>query len=387
MIPIDFMKALFFFFLFSLSLLCGADPKICLSMIVKNEKDVICRCLESIQPLIDYWVIVDTGSTDGTQQIIKEFMKEIPGELHQSTWVNFSYNRNEALELAKKHGDYTLFIDADDVLTYTPEFKKQKLDKDVYSLKIQYRNLLYHRPQLIKNTKEWKWVGVVHEALVCLEPTTSGFLEGVTMLILGGGNRSQDPEKFKNDAKLLVDALKTDPNNTRYLFYLAQSYRDAQMPQEALQAYEKRVSMGGWNQEVCWSYYQMGLLQEGLNSSEEIVVNSYLKSFNCQKNRAEPLYQLSKYYRLKGNYFMAYLIAQFGLRLTPPSDALFLEPWIYDYGILLEYSISAYWIELYQEAYVACQQLLAKKLPQNVQECVERNLQFVLQKFNPEKSS
>ena len=72
---------------------------ICLNMIVKNEAHVIERCLISVKHLINYWVIVDTGSTDGTQQIIRDFLKEIPGELYEKLWVNFSHNRNEALNL------------------------------------------------------------------------------------------------------------------------------------------------------------------------------------------------------------------------------------------------------------------------------------------------
>src|SRR2546428_69578 len=71
--------------------------KICLNMIVKNESHVITRCLGSVLPLIDYWVIVDTGSDDGTQKIIKDFMQEkgVSGELHERPWINFSHNRNE----------------------------------------------------------------------------------------------------------------------------------------------------------------------------------------------------------------------------------------------------------------------------------------------------
>src|SRR5579885_2975943 len=107
-------------------------PTICLNMIVKDESQVIKRCLNSIKSLIHYWVIVDTGSTDGTQEIVREFLSDIPGELHERPWVNFGYNRNEALNLARGKGDYFLFIDADDRLKFKTGFKLPILTKDHY---------------------------------------------------------------------------------------------------------------------------------------------------------------------------------------------------------------------------------------------------------------
>ena len=82
----------------------GKQKTICLNMIVKDESKVITRGLATVKPLISYWVIVDTGSTDGTQEIIKKFMEDIPGELHERPWKNFEHNRNQALELAKGKG-------------------------------------------------------------------------------------------------------------------------------------------------------------------------------------------------------------------------------------------------------------------------------------------
>ena len=63
---------------------------LCLNMIVKNEIKIIKRCLDSISDYLDYWVICDTGSTDGTQKFIKNYFKEkkIKEELHQVEWVN-----------------------------------------------------------------------------------------------------------------------------------------------------------------------------------------------------------------------------------------------------------------------------------------------------------
>ncbi len=94
--------------------------RICLSMIVKDEASVIARCLESVRPLIDAWAIVDTGSSDGTQEIVRRCLGDLPGTLVERPWVDFAHNRSEALELARGAADYTFVIDADEVLEARP---------------------------------------------------------------------------------------------------------------------------------------------------------------------------------------------------------------------------------------------------------------------------
>ena len=89
-------------------------PRIVLTMIVKNETAVLKRSLGSVRGLVDSWCIVDTGSTDGTQDMVRELMADIPGELHERPWVDFAHNRSEALELSRPLGEYSLMLDADD---------------------------------------------------------------------------------------------------------------------------------------------------------------------------------------------------------------------------------------------------------------------------------
>jgi glycosyltransferase involved in cell wall biosynthesis len=107
-------------------------PSICLCMIVKDEAGVIERCLRSVLGLIDRWVICDTGSTDGTQELVRSSLEEIDGDLHQRPWVDFGHNRTEVMELARGTADYLLLLDADMTVTYD-EAGLHDLAADSYS--------------------------------------------------------------------------------------------------------------------------------------------------------------------------------------------------------------------------------------------------------------
>lgn len=374
-----FCSLLFSFFFFrSYADEQPSKKTICLNMIVKNESKVIKRCLESAKPIIDYWVIVDTGSTDGTQQIIKDFMKEIPGELHERPWVNFGHNRTEAIKLAKNKADYVLFIDADEVFEITPFlFKQNKLEKDLYFALTEYSGMNYFRPQLAKNDLNWEWKGVVHETLDSPDLKTKGVLFGIKDIVNTDGARSTDPQKFQKDAKLLEEALAKDPTDTRNAFYLAQSYRDAGDNANALEAYKRRVAMGGWEEEIFWSKLQIAHLQKALGMTPETYLASYQEAYDYRPARAEPLYYLANYYRTKENYEKGYEFASKGAKTPLPTrDVLFVDRWIYEYGLPLEVAFSGYELGNYEECIGICQKALAKKLPEEVKASAEEFLGF-----------
>src|SRR3954467_653686 len=94
--------------------------RVCLNMIVRDESAVIERCLASVRPHVDHWVIVDTGSMDDTIERIRRAMDPVPGDVFERPWRDFGHNRTEALELARNRADYVLFIDADETLGAQP---------------------------------------------------------------------------------------------------------------------------------------------------------------------------------------------------------------------------------------------------------------------------
>lgn len=299
-------------------------------MIVKDAADTIQRALQSARPLITAWVIVDTGSTDTTSDIIKTCLLGIPGRLYHKPWVNFAYNRNEALKLADNLRDYILLLDADDELTYAPNFVLPKLKADCYNWNIQYGGIRYHRRQLIKAEKPWYWVGPVHEYITCDTIVQEEFLSDITLVCRYDSKRARDGAiTYRRDALLLEKALIEEPNNARYRFYLAQSYRDCGELELALYHYQLRARMtNGWNDEAWYSLYQIAAIRSRLGESEAKISRAYLTAFEYDPSRAESLYHLAMYYPADSPLRKLYLDCVSRIPL-PSSTRLFVEPQIY----------------------------------------------------------
>ena len=330
-------------------------------MIVKNEAHVIRRCLDSIKSIIDYWVIVDTGSTDGTQDIIKMHLKDIPGTLYEKPWINSAHNRTEALQLSKDHGDYSLLLDADDTYVMPSDFKFPILDKDAYMIESINVNITYQCTQLVSNKLNWKYEGVIHEFISCDTAYTSELLSNIKLQRGNDGARSKDPFTYRKDAEILEEELKKEISDflrTRYIFYLAQSYKDCGNKEKALENYNKRTTLGYWDQEIYISYYNIAQLQESLNYQIDDILKSYLSAIKICPERAEAYHGASKLLRENNRFKEGYNIAKQGLNLLPPKDGLFISHWIYIYGLLDEYSVNAYWAGYYKESLNACEQIL-----------------------------
>lgn len=376
----------FFCFVMFFPMFAFAEQHICLNMIVKNESEVIRRCLDSVIKVIDYWVIVDTGSMDGTQEIIQTHLKDIPGELYERPWKNFEANRNEALELAKSKGDYILLMDADDVLEFNdcPHF--DELTADLYNMWRGTEGFTYLKPQLIKADMPWKWVGVTHEYLGCDEPYTSETLSYVKYVSKDGGASYKDTKKkFLRNVELLTEGLKQEPNNARYAFYLAESYRALGEPGKALECYQKRISMGGWDEEIFWSKFQSALLLQKMGLPNRVVVEALMHAHEYRPHRLEPLYYAVEIWNQQGNYSEAYeaIKSSFCIHRPKDKDSLFNMDWIEQYGLLFQFSICSYYLGHYEESIQACDRLLTiESMPEQWRKQVVVNREFPVLKLN-----
>lgn len=335
----------------------GIDPKsqpctMCLVMIVRDEEDTIKKCLTSVSPYISYWVIVDTGSKDNTIQVIKETMDElgIPGELHERPWVNFEVNRTESLELAKDKCDFRWIIDADDTFSLDDPninpFCVLNKEFDSYHISYKLHNLKYFRAQIVRSDEDWVYKGVLHEYLhLEKENQKSGQIVGchVDADISPLKRANSVIEKYAKDAEILKEALEKEPDNTRYMFYLAQSYRDSNQPQNSLEAYQKRVEAGGWPEEVYYSMYMIARLKEVLGHPAIEVVEAYSKAWEYRPERLEAVFHVMRKLREQGRWVLALAYGESALQRVGTRDILFVEPDIWQWRLLDEFSICAFY--------------------------------------------
>lgn len=351
-----------------------------LSMIVKNEAHVIERSLTSIKPYIDYYVIVDTGSTDDTMATIQRVMEGVPGQVVSKPWVNFAHNRNEALDLLRPHATHAFFLDADDIVQVEGGslIRGLTLADRAASVRVRYGALDYQRLAIVATQSAYRWAGVVHEVIhdpTGTERTDPPLLDHVTIKVVGGGARSKDPLKFPKDALALQEYLADHPNDTRTVFYIAQSYRDAGDTAKAIDWYEKRIALGGWKEEVFWSLYQIALLR---NADD-----AFARAARYASWRLEPIYHRARLARERGDYAMAFAMADYcQVHLTNPAklplDTLFLDQDLFQYGCLFERSVASYWVHQFRVFQADTGQLLAaSQLPEVWRTHVQHNTQWL----------
>lgn len=351
------------FSIFGTSLLYTHDNDNLLAVVImiKDEVNVI---VPTLQPFVDAgiqsFLVYDTGSTDGTQNKVRDYFKEC-GLFHayiiEEPFVDFGTSRNRALDLAEQ-----IFMDHTFLIMVDAEWYAHNVNELINYCKVHknyiatgctgscYLTKLFtvqdsinnYIPRLIRNGSNTRYRGSVHETIPDI---VSGVVPDTFYFEYAPQPCGQKKSKarFVRDYALLKKRYEQDPTDMRTLFYLGQTCQFLNEWEEAIFYYQKRLELGPLSEEKYLAAYRIGyaieyILEESANDTVmskyrwEDALHYYLRAHDMIPYRAEPLFRIACYYIRTNQHAIAYLFAIRAAQLPYPyQHSLFVEKKIYDY--------------------------------------------------------
>ena len=356
---------------------------VCLNMIIKNESRNMPRLFENLHKYIKYFVICDTGSTDDTVKVIEEVAEKynIDGEVYTEPFKNFGYNRSYSYNLTletEANFKYVLFLDADMVLVNFENINIKNYDKDIYFLQQKAGSLEYFNLRMVKKGTNIECKCPTHEYYDIKGDYKVEYTKDFWINDIGDGGCKED--KFERDIRLLTKGIEEEPNNARYYFYLAQSYKDTRQFELAIQNYKKRIELGGWFEEVWFSYYMASFCYLMIKDEDNSIAYC-LKGYEFYPHRAENIYLIAKYLCDNRKYNLSKVFVEMGEKIPLPDDKLFLSRDVYEYQFQFVKSIISFYLQDFKNGLTSCNSLLLKNnIDRNVYNLTISNLYFYLDK-------
>lgn len=347
--------------------------------IVKNEQANIRACLESaIAAGVTVATIVDTGSTDVTRAIVRDACKDIDLHLYRRKFRGFGPTRSEAFRLARGTADWLLALDADMTVEWmrtsppwastgwpakdygwawfpNPEF-------DCYLLDMGGEGFSNRLPLLLRGDLPWRSIGMVHEYTALPDRAyrageLSQYLGRDDVRITQPGVAAWSPDK----ARWHLTLLEQDPSD-RAKFYRAKTLDELGDP-AAREAWE---GVGVTAEERYYAMWRRALLAPDW-PTRQVELQA---AWEYRPVRLEALYDLVDGLNQHGAHHAAWALAS--VTVPPCGDSLFVHRFVWDYGLLFQRQIAAWWVQA-PEFQAITDRLLSLNLPSHIRQAVERN--------------
>lgn len=315
----------------------GEERLLALVMIVKDEAKSIVRTLDSVCGVVDSVFILDTGSTDGTQELIRKACDELelPLVLREEPFVDYSTTRNRCLDLAwEARAPWLLMLSGDEVLR-DAEGLRAWLDAhyddlvDGFDVRYQFGEELEGKSvRLTRLGSPYRYDGVTHEVIVHPRKRLPG---GPAPVVV-----HYDPQepidktaRWNLDLQLLRREATERPDRPRTIFYLAQTYACLGQLEAAHWAYVQRIAMGGFEEERYEAMYRAASLASIVGWPASYVRARLLEAHQLRPHRAEPLYRIAMGLFHSGDLDAAQSFALAAFERPTPADRLFHDREIY----------------------------------------------------------
>ena len=303
---------------------------VCLCMIVKDAGPGFNQVLMSNLPYFDEWCILDTGSTDGTQEVIKNVLKYKKGTLYEEPFVNFKVSRNRCLDLANTSSEYIMMLDDTYIIQGDlKSFLLENHEADSYSLMVKSHDVEYFSNRILKN-KNLRYIYTIHEII---EPNLNVMIPNDRVWIIDTNSdymtkRTNDRKLF--DLKLLLEEYENNPDDPRSLYYIAQTYSCIDDYENKAKYFEMRVNhpQDGYIEEKVDAYFELARTYNfNLNKPWDLCLETYIKAYNLNPKRPDSLYFIGIHYYFEKDYEKAYYYFKRAYELGYPIDCQYsLKP-------------------------------------------------------------
>ena len=366
--------------------------RFCLQLIVKDEAPIIRRALDSMKNFFDYYIISDTGSTDGTPEVIKAWAEENnkKGEVIFNPWVNFGHNRSLLMEYAYKNAplaEYFCWLDADEVVITDPnnpvsyltleDVNKLYLELNasqgnIIKIETHFGGIKYLRWSMVRNNQLYVWKQPVHEYLEATKYGSEHVVTWIYNLARKEGNSSRNPDRYKKDSDMFLKFLEDHPNEPRALFYLAQTFEGLDR-EKSIEYYTKRIAtLTGYNEERYVACLRVGRM----HVKEDEKIKAWMYGQTICPHRLECLFELMMMHYAKGNHQQVVGIGMMtGTNRVASINNLFTENHIYDFNFDFIFAISCYYTNEHQKGIEANLRAI-KKAPQNLTTQIIKNMKL-----------
>lgn len=354
--------------------------KLVLTQIMKDESKVAYRMLNSIKHIVDALCIVDTGSTDGSIELVKKWGEEnnIETFVFERPFDDFEKSRNFSIQKAKEiflnrndgNDWYGFWLDFDEQIVVSPKFDKNSLNKDLYMFNTFINSMKYTRNECFRLSKPMRFYGPVHEFIVCDDKNiTSGLAENIHVSVSMDGASWQGDisKKYLSHAHKLEAYISESREDPRWIFYTAQSYHDSasikdnKMENEerlrrSMHYYKERTTRtDGYPEEVYYSQYRVGTIMRILEEPWSLTHHELMKAYSIDPVRGESIKVIIDYYLQMQEWHMAYMYSKFAKvnfhgKNPYPNRLLFVDEATYVWKFAEAHAAACYYTGRLQEA-------------------------------------
>lgn len=295
---------------------------ISLCMIVRNEEGFLDRCLDCVKDIVDEIIIVDTGSTDRTKEIARQYTKRVV----DFEWIDdFSAARNFAFSLSSLQ--YIFYLDADDILLEADQTKllqlKQTLDPSIDSVTMEYHLgsdesgqplIRFRNNRLVKRANHFRWHGAVHEYLA----VGGNIINSDIAIVHNGEGHNHSNRNIMIYENRLAKGEEFTP---RDLYYYANELNDHKQYEKAIGYYLKFLDT-----KKCWVEDEISTCNKladcftALGDRDKALEYSF-KSFQYELPRAEACCRVGFYFLDKRNFKQAVFWYKLASQLEKPKDS------------------------------------------------------------------